>query len=275
MLLGAACLALWAASVTGCSKGPSKKVSVVGSTSVQPFAEMLAAQFEKENPDIAVNVQGGGSGQGIAAVAGDIAEIGTCSRELTDEEKAKFTPHVIARDGLAIVVHPASKIKGLTREQVQGIFAGKITNWKDVGGDDHEITVVQREEGSGTREAFTHLIMGKVPTSKDALVQGSTGAVMALVKTNAYAIGYVSLGLVKGELKAVDMDGVTPTEAGVAKGEYKLWRPFLFVTKGTIKPEAQQFIDFVMSKPGQAILEKEGLVGASSVPASAPATKAP
>jgi phosphate transport system substrate-binding protein len=255
----------------GDNKTESKKVSLVGSTSVQPFAELLQEQYKKQNPDIEVNVQGGGSGQAFVALNGGIADIGTCSRELTADEKSKFTGQVIARDGIAIVVHPDNKLKGLTLKQVQDIFAGTITNWKDVGGEDKSIAIVQREDGSGTREAFTHLIMGKTAVAKDAMVQGSNGAVKALVKNNPYAIGYMSLGQVKGDLKAIEIDGMVPSEAAVAKGEYKLWRPFLFVTKGTPSSEAQKFLEFALSATGQAILEKEGLVGAPS--AAAPTTR--
>jgi phosphate transport system substrate-binding protein len=278
--VGLVCLAMVAGLGAGCRKGEARKVTLVGSTSVQPFAEVLAEEYEKRNADAKVTVMGGGSGQGIESLAKGIADIGTCSRDLNDEEKALYTPHVIARDGLAVVVHPDNPVQGLTRQQAQDIFAGKIANWKDVGGADHAIAVVLREDGSGTREAFTHLIMAKVPCAKDAMVQGSNGAVKALVKGNPNAIGYMSLGQVKGELKALAMDGMTPSEAGVAKGEYKLWRPFLYVTKGPLKEEAQKFLDFTLSPVGQAMLEKEGLVGASSAaaaaasaPASAPANK--
>jgi len=274
LIAGMACMVLSAALGAGCrGKGAAQRVTLVGSTSVQPFAEVLAEEYQKRNPDIQVTVQGGGSGQGIQALAKGIADIGTCSRDLSDEEKATLTPNVIARDGLAIVVHPDNPIKGLTRQQVQDIFAGKIANWKDVGGADHAVAVVLREDGSGTREAFTHLIMGKVPCSRNAMVQGSNGAIKALVRANPNAVGYMSLGQAKGELKAVDMDGVTPTEAGVARGEYKLWRPFLFVTRGTPGPEAAKFIEFALSPAGQRILEKEGLVGAASAATSAPEAK--
>ncbi len=258
-------LALLAAVSGGCKgKGQADRVSVVGSTSVQPFAEMLAEGFQEEAPDIQVAVQGGGSSQGISALSGGIADVGMCSRDLTDDEKGQFTPHVVARDGIAIVVHPDNRVRGLTKQQVQDIFAGKIVNWKEVGGADHAISVVLREDGSGTREAFTHLIMGKVPCAKNAMVQGSNGAVKAVIKGNPHAVGFMSLGQVKGELKAVEIDGQVPSEAGVARGEYNLWRPFLFVTKGAPKPAAQKFLDFALSQAGQKILEKEGLVGALS-----------
>jgi phosphate transport system substrate-binding protein len=271
-LLAGTGLALLAALGGGCQgKSQADRASVVGSTSVQPFAEMLAEEFQKENPDIQVAVQGGGSSQGISALGSGIADIGTCSRELTEEEKGKYTPHVIARDGIGIVVHPDNKVKGLTKQQVQDIFAGKIANWKEVGGADHAIAIVLREDGSGTREAFTHLLMGKTACAKEAMVQGSNGAVKAVIKGNPHAVGYMSLGQVKGELKAVEIDGQIPSEAGVAKGEYNLWRPFLFVTKGTPKPAAQKFLDLALSPAGQKILEKEGLVGAPSTAASAPA----
>jgi len=245
----------------GCGGGKGEVVRVVGSTSVEPFAGELAAEFNRNNPGLYVEVQGGGSTAGIKAVADGYAQIGMCSRSLKPEETG-FTTITIARDGIAIVVNQANKVGGLTREQARDIYEGKIGNWKDVGGEDKAITLVTREEGSGTREAFEHLVMGAARIARAAKTQNSNGAVRQLVKGNEDAIGYMSLGQVHGELKALTVDGVKPTAEEVLAGKYPLVRPFLFVVKGKPGDAAQKFIDFVLSPPAQAILEKEGLVRA-------------
>jgi phosphate transport system substrate-binding protein len=246
----------------GLGGGKGAAVSVVGSTSIQPFAEMLAQEFEKSHPGQYVEVQGGGSTAGIQAAANDIAEIGMCSRALKVEECGLFTPVVIAQDGLAVVVHPSNKVDGVSLEQVRKIFAGDLVNWRQVGGEDRPIRLITREEGSGTREAFTKLVMHKARISRKALTQESNGAVKELVKHDPCAVGYMSLGLVQGELKSLAVDGVPPTTAAVTSGQYPLVRPFLFVTTGPPSERAQAFIDYVLSPEAQALLEKEGLVRA-------------
>ena len=245
----------------GCGQSKRERVSVIGSTSVQPFAEMLAEEFNKQNPDVYVEVQGGGSTAGIQAVASGIADIGTCSRSLKPEE-AGFATVTIARDGVALVVHPSNPVNGLTLEQIRNLFCGRATNWKDVGGKDEVVRLITREEGSGTREAFTHLVMGKTRIASTALTQESNGAVKELVKHDPNAIGFMSLGLVGEDLKALKVDGVVPTRESVLSGKYPLVRPFLFVTKGAPGEAAQRFIDFVLSPTAQEMLEKEGLVRA-------------
>jgi phosphate transport system substrate-binding protein len=223
---------------------------------------MLSQDFNQKHPEANMEVQGGGSTAGLQAVINGIADIGTCSRSLKKEETG-FTPIVIARDGLAIVVHPTNPIAGLTKIQIREIFSGRITNWKDVGGESLEIRLISREEGSGTREAFTNLVMGKSRVSRKALTQESNGSVKELVKHDPSAIGYMSLGLIAGELKAIQVDGVPATGEDVRSGKYPLVRPFLFVLRGNPKPATQAFIDFVLSPEGQRMLAKEGLVGAS------------
>ncbi len=245
----------------GCGGGKGEGVSVVGSTSVEPFAGELAQEFNRNNPGVHVEVQGGGSTAGIQAVTNGIAQIGMCSRALKPDETG-FTTITVARDGLAVVVNQANKVSGLTREQVRDIFEGKVANWKDVGGDDTRITLVTREEGSGTREAFEHLVMGAARIARSAMTQNSNGAVKQLVKGNESAIGYMSLGLVHGELKAVTVEGAKPTAEEVLAGKYPLVRPFLFVVKGKPSEAAEKFIKFVLSPPAQSLLEKEGLVRA-------------
>jgi phosphate transport system substrate-binding protein len=246
----------------GCRKDQQKSVKLLGSTSIQPFAEELGREYEKQNPGRKIQVEGGGSTAGVQAVTDGLADIGTCSRELKPDEAPQFNQVTIARDGVAVVVHPANPVNGLTIDQIRNIFSGKIKNWKEVGGGDAKILLVTREEGSGTREAFLHLVMGKDQIDRGALSQGSNGNVKTVVMGDKAAIGYMSLGQVGKELKALRVDNEEATHEGVLTGKYKLARPFLFITKGPPNPNAQAFIDYVLSPNGQKLLENEGLIRA-------------
>ncbi len=245
-----------------CGRASSRSVSLLGSTSIQPFAEVLAEQYAKEGPGRFVEVQGGGSTAGLQAAGNGLADIGMCSRALTPEEARDFTPILIARDGLAVVVHSDNPIADLSLEQLRGIFAGRVTNWTEVGGKDGPVRPITREEGSGTRESFVRLVMGKERMSRRALTQESNGAVKELVKGDRAAIGYMSLGLVGKDLRGVPVEGGRPTVENVLAARYTLVRPLLFVTKGTVGRASQGFIDFVLSPEGQRLLESEGLVRA-------------
>jgi phosphate transport system substrate-binding protein len=246
----------------GSRSGAEKPLSIVGSTSVQPFAEVLAQSYEKKFPGRSVDVQGGGSTAGLVAAVSGLADIGTCSRSLSAEEEKQFQGVLIARDGLAVIVHLSNPIKSLTKDEIQGLFSGRITNWKQVGGPDREVRPITREEGSGTCDSFMNLVMKKRRISDRALVQESNGAVKELVKGDPCAVGYLSLGLVGTEVKALEIDGAAATAEHVVSGTYGLARPFLFVTKGAPGPAAQQFIDYVLSPEGQQMLQSEGLVRA-------------
>jgi phosphate transport system substrate-binding protein len=222
---------------------------------------MLAEEFNKLNPNQRVEVLGLGSTAGLQAAGNGTADIGTCSRELDEKEKPDFLePIVIARDGLALIVHHTNNIDSLTRKQVHDLFAGEIGNWKQLGGPDCPVRLITREEGSGTREAFAKLIMGKDHISAKALTYESNGAVRELVNNDPCAIGYMSLGMVKdANVKPLKIDGVEPSAGGVRDGTYKLSRPFLFVMKHEPNAATKAYIDFVMSPAGQKMLEDEGL----------------
>jgi phosphate transport system substrate-binding protein len=257
------CLALMTVvCFVSCSrKGSRKELIVAGSTSVQPFADRWAEIYMKKYPARVVNVQGGGSSAGIQAARSGAADIGTSSRELKPEEK-DLTEIVVARDGLAIIVHPGNSVSDMTLDQVKQIFAGKIRNWGEFKGRDKAITVVTREEGSGTRGAFQELVMGKIRILKEAIVEDSNGTVREIVAGDPDSIGYISLGLVNDKVKALNLDGVKPSDENILLNLYKLVRPFLFVTKGPAAAEAQDFIDFVLSPEGQDLIKKEGLIQA-------------
>lgn len=247
-------------SLGGCRPAAGGSVTVAGSTSVQPFAELLSEEYAHKLPLERINVQGGGSSAGIEAVNSGAAQIGMSSRELKGDEK-KLVRIEIATDAIAVIVHPRNGIRDLTVEQVRGIFEGKTKRWSELGGPDQPIVVVTREEGSGTRGAFQDMVMAKAEIDPGSLVQDSNGAVRQLVGGDPNAIGYVSLGLVDQSVKAVALDNVQPTAASVADGTYRLARPFLFVlrempTDGAVK----HYIDYTLSPEGQALLAGEGLL---------------
>lgn len=231
-------------------------VKVAGSTSVQPVAEELAEAFMEKNPDVTVSVQGGGSSAGIESAIQGTAQIGTSSRELKSEEKSKgLTETVIAKDGIAVIVNSENQLSDLTMDQVKKVFSGEVKDWSEVGGKKGPITVVVREEGSGTRGAFEELVLGEdTKVIANAVVQNSTGAVKTAVTKDPNAIGFISLGSVDSAIKAVKVDGVMPSEATVIDGSYKISRPFLFLTKGEVNGAAKAYIDFILSDEGQAIV---------------------
>ncbi len=234
--------------------------TIAGSTSVQPFAEKLAEVYMEHHYGTIINVQGGGSTAGIRSVKGDAADIGSCSRELREDEK-DLKDIVIAWDGIAIIVHTKNNIHNLTLSQLRDVFAGKIKYWSEMGWMDKRIHFVTREEGSGTRSAFEEIVMHDVPISDKALVQDSNGSVREIVAHDPYAIGYISYGVVDQRVKALSIDGIAPNLKTIKGKRYKLTRPFLFVTREEPHGLARDFINFILSSEGQKILEKEGLVG--------------
>ncbi|MCX6568961.1 MAG: phosphate ABC transporter substrate-binding protein [Candidatus Aminicenantes bacterium] len=234
-------------------------LTLAGSTSIQPFADKWAEVFMEKRPGIGVNVQGGGSSAGIQACKSGACQIGMSSRELKGDEKDLFEI-VIARDGLAIVVHPSNPVRGVKLADVKQIFSGDLRNWKFLGGEDREMTVVTREEGSGTRGAFQELVMGKTRIYRGAITEDSNGTVREIVAHDPNAIGFISLGLVNEQVRALELDGAVGNEENIRNGSYKLVRPFLFVSLGEPTGLAKEFVDFVLSAEGQALVKKEGLL---------------
>jgi phosphate transport system substrate-binding protein len=245
--------------LSGCNRERAG-VSVVGSTSVQPFAEALAEEFMASHSAEKVFIQGGGSTAGIQAVLTGAAQVGMSSRKLEESEKTLIAVPIIY-DAIAVIVHRTNPLENLSMDQIRNIYAGKITRWKEVGGRDRAITVVTREEGSGTRETFQNLVMGKnVEISLGALVQDSNGAIRQVVSDDPNAIGFISLGLVNERVKALKMDGIEATVQNVRARRYRIVRPFLFVFKSSPQGVAKDFLDYALSPKGQELLMREGLV---------------
>jgi len=232
---------------------------IAGSTSVQPFAELLAEEYAHEHPDAEIDVQGGGSSAGITAVQSGTADIGMSSRMLKGDELVLWSAE-IAKDGLAIIVHPDNPAGDLTVDQLRGIYTGEILNWSSVGGADAKIHIITREERSGTRGAFEDLVMGKDYITPKAIVQDSNGAVRQLVSGDKNSIGFISMGLVDDTVKAVGLGGVSPSWENITNGSYNLYRPFLFVTAEEPDGLARSFIDYALSAEGQRMLAEEGLI---------------
>lgn len=242
----------------GCQRSGAG-VTVAGSTSVEPFAELLAEEYMILHPKSPIYVQGGGSTAGIEAVRTHAAHIGMSSRSLMAEEK-NLHAVTIAKDAIAIIVHPKNPIHDLSLTRIRDIFSGKVKSWKELGGTPHPIILVAREEGSGTREAFQKLVMDKEEISFESLVQDSNGAIRQVVASDPNAIGYISLGLVNEKVRALKISGVEPNLTNIEKGKYTLVRPFLFIFDGEPIVEARSFLEFVLSPTAQKLLSKEGLV---------------
>jgi phosphate transport system substrate-binding protein len=242
-----------------------EKITIVGSTSVQPVAEKLATEYMKKNSSVKITVQGGGSSVGIKSVQDGSANIGTSSKSLKANESTGLSQYEIGKDGIAIIVNNNNALSGLTMEQLKGILSGNITNWKEVGGPDAKINVVVREEGSGTRDAVQEIVLGKLANGtkvdfiKSAIVQSSTEAVQQSVAQDPNAIGFISFASVNGT-KALQINNVAPSEATVLDGTYKIQRPFLFLIKGDATGAVKAFTDWVDGPEGQAIIKSENVV---------------
>lgn len=234
----------------GCarSRGPQTQLTVTGSTTILPIAEVAAEQFQERNPGDRVLVAGVGSSAGIESVASGTSDIGTSSRDLKDEEKSLgLVDTPIAYDAIAVIVHPSNPIGSLTKAQVAAVFEGKITNWKQLGGPDTPIGLVNRDEASGTREAFSKIVLDKAPFDPTAAVLPGTGQVRSVVADSPTAIGYISVGFADRSVKALAIDGVLPTEKTVADGSYALSRILHFFTKGQPSGLTKSYVDYVLS----------------------------
>lgn len=239
----------------------SGTITVAGSTSVQPFSEVLAEEFTKTYPGVKIDVQGGGSSQGIQAVTGGAANIGASSRELKPDEKASgLVATTIALDGIAVIVHPSNQVNEITLDDLKDVYLGKIDNWKELGGIDSPITVVCREAGSGTRGAFEELVMNKGDISNQVIIQNSTGAVKTTVAGDEKGIGFVSMAAINQDVKTLKIDGVEASVANIKNGSYKISRPYLYLTKGQPEGLTKAFIDYVLSNEGQALMQDEGAI---------------
>jgi len=235
----------------------SYTIEVGGSTSVTPLMELLAAEYQKAQPNIKININGTGSGDGINNT-GKLYQIGMSSRELTPAEQGSgLKETIIAIDGIAVIVNKANPVGNLTVEQIRNIYTGAITDWSQVSGGSKSgrIAVVSREAGSGTRGAFEELVGFQNKLLAGATESTSTGAIKAGIAQNPDAIGYISLGSVDNTIKAIGVGGVAATNANVVNGSYKIARPFIVLTGSNVRPESTAFINWMLTSSGQNIVK--------------------
>lgn len=240
----------------------SGTVATDGSTSMEKVIGALGEFFMEANKDVTFTYNPTGSGSGITAVSEGRCDIGLSSRALKDEEKAGgLKETVLALDGIAIIVNPATPVNDLDLDTIAKIYTGEITNWKDVGGNDAEIVLIGREAGSGTRDGFES-ITGTKDACQYRQELTSTGDVITTVATNPDAIGYASLAALKDSVKALTVGGVQATDDSVKNGSYVVQRPFVLVTKdGTeLSPAAQAFFDYATSAEAAPIIAAAGAV---------------
>lgn len=277
-VLGIATAAVLAFSLTGCgssnqsdtstnsnstaSSELSGSISTNGSTSMEKVIGSLSEAFMSDNSGVTITYDATGSGTGVESAKNGSADIGLASRALKDEETG-LTTKTVALDGIAIVVNSKCGVDDLTVEQVAKIFEGKITNWKELGGSDLEISCVGRESGSGTRDDFESITEteGKCKLAQELT---STGAVITAVGSSENAIGYASLSAVEGQdaVKALTINGVKCSEETVQDGTYVIQRPFNFVLKdgAELSAQAQAFVDFSTSEQADQLIRDAGAV---------------
>lgn len=243
----------------------SGTVALNGSTSMEKLVNGLKEGIVETYPNLQLEPQFTGSSAGVEAVTNGTADIGDVSRALTDEEKAGgLIENIVALDGIAVVTDTANTATNLTTQQLKDIYTGKITNWSEVGGADQNIVVIGRESGSGTRDAFEE-ILDIADQCQLAQTLNETGAVAAAVQSTPGAIGYISLDALNDKVKALQLDGVAPSEETVKDGSYTLQRPFVMATKGEISEQSAQVqavFEFINSDAGQEVISSVGLVSA-------------
>ncbi len=241
------------------------KLVVTGSSTVAPLALEIGKRFEQQHPGVRIDVQTGGSSRGVADARSGLAQIGMVSRALTPEEN-DLIAHTIAMDGVGVILHRGNRVPSLTDEQITAIYTGRITNWKDVGGQDARITVVNKAEGRSTLELFLHHFAVKNSEIKAQVVIGDNQQGIKTVAGNPGAIGYVSIGTAEYEaaqgtpIKLLPMGGAAATVATVRDGRFPLSRPLNLVTKGEATGLAKRFIDFARSKSVNDLVEAQFFV---------------
>jgi phosphate transport system substrate-binding protein len=245
--------------LAGCTGGTARtEVIVTGSTTLLPIAEVSGEMYGELHEGTSVLVSGMGSSAGIESVSKGSSDIGTSSRELKEAElDLGLIDTPVAYDAIAVIVNPDNPVDSLTRMQVRSIFAGVITNWSEVGGPDLEIGLVNRDEASGTREAFSKIIMDDAVFDRGAVVLPGTGQVRAVVAEVKGSIGYISLGFVTDEVKAVAIDGIEPSEESVVSGTYPVQRVLHFFTKGAPSDAAAEYIAYVLSPDVQDVIVRD------------------
>ncbi len=252
----------------------SGSITLAGSTALQPLAEQAGKKFTEKNTKATINVQGGGSGTGLNLVAQGTADIGNsdvaAETKLDKAIAAQLVDHKVCAIGFALVVNKDVKVTNLTKQQVQDIFTGKITNWKQVGGDDMKIEVIHRAKSSGTRATFVEKVMGGIDENDSiGTMQDSNGNVEKAIAATKGSISYLALSYLSDEVKKnvtpIQIEGVEATKANITAGKYGFWSYEHMYTKGEASGLAKAFIEYMTSDENKELIEKLGYIPASDV----------
>ncbi|MDD5692498.1 MAG: phosphate ABC transporter substrate-binding protein [Candidatus Omnitrophica bacterium] len=246
----------------------AEKIVLAGSTTVLPIAQKTAEVFMDKNAGADISVRGGGSSVGIASLIDGTCDIADASRPIKDTEIQQAAAngrdpvaHIVAMDGIAVVVNNSNPVSKLSRKQIRDIFTGKVSDWSQLGGSPGKIVVVSRDTSSGTFEAFGELVMKGEKVIPGALMQASNQAVATIVAQTPSAIGYVGLGFMTKEIKPIEIEGIMPSKETVLSGKYPVTRPLFMYSNGQPQGMTKEYLDFVKSREGQDLVEEQGYVG--------------
>ncbi len=265
--LGIAAVVAMLAGAAGAQDG--NQIVVDGSTTVGPIAKAFAEYYMQTNPGVNITVSESGSGNGAKALINGTCHVADMSRFMKDTEFSAAVAkgvlpvaHVVAMDGIALIVHPSNPVKEISTDQIKDIYLGKITNWNQLGGPDRQIVVVSRDTNSGTYETFESLVMKGDKMFEKVEYLGSNGAIRQKVQSTAAAIGYVGLGFVDNSVKALVVNGVVCDRQTVASGKYAIARPLYMFTNGypALGGHLHQFVTLHLSHKGQEMIESIGFV---------------
>jgi phosphate transport system substrate-binding protein len=253
-----------AALLAGCSVAATSvpafadtTITIAGSTALLPLVKDAADAYQRAHPDVKISVSGGGSGSGIAQVAGKAVQIG--DSDITAPTHPELHDNRVAVVGFAVVAHPGVGVKNLTKKQLQDVFAGKVANWKELGGADQKLVVINRPRSSGTRAVFAKTVMGGVPINESSLTEDATGTVVSVVKQTPGAISYAAFSGTRGAgLTELAVDGVEPTDDNITHGRYAVWSYEHMFTLGPPTGEISRFIAFVQSN--SELVKKDGFI---------------
>jgi phosphate transport system substrate-binding protein len=255
------------------ANGSSGSATAVGSTALQPLAEKAAESFMAKNPNAKIQVQGGGSGTGLTQVAQGGADIGNsdvfAAEKLPADQAGTLVDHKVCVVGFATVVNPEIKVDNLTGQQLIDIFTGKIKNWKDVGGQDQAIVILNRPASSGTRATFKkYALNGADEATGQALTEESSGTIKKALTDTKGSISYLALSYVDNTVKALKYNGIEPTVANITSGQYPIWSYEHMYTKGEAKGVAKDFIDYMMSPDFTSTITQLGYIPNSDMKVS-------
>lgn len=261
--------ALAALALCGAAAWAETKIVIDGSTTVGPISKAFADFYKEGHPNVNITISESGSGNGVKSLMNKACDIANMSRFMKDAEfkscvdkGIRPVAHVVAFDGLAVIVNPKNPVKALSMRQISDIYTGKISNWKELGGEDAKIVIVSRDTNSGTYETFNELVLKKAPVAKDAEYVGSNGQARTRVNTTKNAIAYVGLGFADDSVKTLSVNGILPNAKSVSSGKYPIARPLFMFTDGYPKmgSDVYNFVTIHLSKEGREIVSDLGCI---------------